>query len=60
LDRGIERKNFFFEKKKQKTFVSLPPGDVEKPRVKRRKSFWGAVFQEGALFLHVEKACSRT
>jgi hypothetical protein len=33
------RKNFFFEKKKQKTFVNFPPGDVATSRVKANKSF---------------------
>jgi hypothetical protein len=36
------RKNFFFEKKKQKTFVGFPPGDVATPRVKVAKVFCGA------------------
>jgi len=27
----LRRKNFFFEKKKQKTFVSFPPGTFHPP-----------------------------
>jgi len=38
----ILRKDFFFEKKKQKTFECFPPGDVAKSRVKVAKVFCGA------------------
>jgi hypothetical protein len=41
-----ERKDFFFKKKKQKTFVSLPPGDFKTSRVKVQKVFCGAFFQK--------------
>jgi hypothetical protein len=48
--------DFFFEKKKQKTFVHFPPGGVKRSRVKSCKSFWGAFFQKGAFFLKLESA----
>jgi len=38
VEKEIARKNFFFEKKKQKTFDCFPPGNVATPRVKSRKS----------------------
>jgi len=41
-----ERKSFFFEKKKQKTFVSFPPEDVSTSRVKSRKSFLRSFFSK--------------
>jgi len=43
------RKNFFFEKKKQKTF--LLPGDVAKSRVKTNKSFCALFSKSAAYFL---------
>jgi hypothetical protein len=44
-------KNFFFEKKKQKTFASLMPGDVQTSRVKIEKVFCGAFLQKSDLLL---------
>jgi hypothetical protein len=40
MKKGKE-KQFFFEKKNQKTFVNLPPGDVARCRVKVTKVFCG-------------------
>jgi hypothetical protein len=48
-----ESKNFSFEKKKQKTFVSFPPGDVASSRVKVTKVFCGAFFQKSDRFLEI-------
>jgi len=52
------RKNFFFEKKKQKTFVRFLKGDVATTRLKTNKSFRGraggpAFFQKGATFINL-------
>jgi len=45
------RKQFFFEKKNQKTFVRFLPGDVPTSRVKVVKVFCGAFLQKSDLFL---------
>jgi len=49
----IERKNFFFEKKKQKTFVNFPPGDVAILRLKTNKSFCALFSKSAAYFLNL-------
>jgi hypothetical protein len=41
----IGRKNFFFEKKKQKTFDCFPPGDFATSRAKIRERFYGAFYK---------------
>jgi len=45
-----EGKNFFFEKKKQKTFAPLGRRRWEPPRPKRQDVFCGAFFQKSDRF----------
>jgi hypothetical protein len=45
------RKDFFFEKKKQKTFLLLGPGEVATSRVNVTNVFCGAFFQKSDRFL---------
>jgi hypothetical protein len=45
----MKRKNFFFEKKKQKTFAHCVPHAVQKGQrraVRNRQKFFGPFFQE--------------
>ena len=53
------RKNFFFEKKKQKTFAPSGPGDAEPSRVKTNKSFLRAFFQKSAFLLLASPALAQ-
>jgi hypothetical protein len=45
------RKDFFFEKKKQKTFALLGRAHLEKPKPKHPKVFW-FFFSKKNCFLH--------
>jgi hypothetical protein len=47
----MRRKQFFFEKKNQKTFLSWGPGDVATSRVKTNKSFCALFSKSAAYFL---------